>query len=201
MRTLRQQLPDVPLIGMRKRVVGGELRQPPIAEMPCAAIANMQHMAPPSLQYKGRESRRSMLHRFRLAHAVQPAVKRGHHALRSRRRANRVGLIIQPLNQRADREFSSDPTAFAATDAVGQSGDHAVARAFIFSRAVNADEILIVRPLARFGRMASRQLQSAIRFQIKNSLVCVPMCAHAKGAVRGGVRQAQNQHRTGSITA
>ena len=121
--------------------------------------------------------------------------------LRRSRRADSVGLVIQSLYQSANRKLSRDATAFAAAYTVGQGRNHAVAHPLAFSRAVNADKILIVRPLARFGRMASRRLQSAIRFQIKNSPVCGRIRAHVRGAVRGGVRQAQNCLYSGSTIA
>jgi hypothetical protein len=176
------------LIGVRTGVVSGQLCQFSIAKMPGAAIPDMKDMAAPPFQNKGGEGGCCMFHIGRFAHAVKPAIIGGQHPLGSSGWADRIGLIVQPINQRSNSKFSRHPASFCATHSVGQSSDHAVRRTLSFGRRIDTRKILIVRAFARLRGNATCDQQSTFRFQNQNSLTCV----HAKGAAWKCSRQVKN---------
>jgi hypothetical protein len=156
---------DMRLVRVRMAMIGGELGQPAIAEMPGAAVADMQDMAAAALEHERGEGACGVRHVGHPAHRVQPAVVGREHAQRRDRGADRVGLVVQPVDQRADAEFGRHAPGLCAADAIGERGDHAVAVTFGFGRGIDADKILVVGAFPRRGRMARRNLQSTLWIQ------------------------------------
>ena len=132
-------------VRFRANMIGGQAHQPPVGKAPRPAIANMDQMRAAAAQREGSEGRCAVLHRCAARLRVQPAIVSGQRQLHRARRTPGVGQGIEPLDQRAHRQFGRGSAGFAAADPIGHRGDDPMARAFQRSAHVNPAEILIFR--------------------------------------------------------
>ena len=155
---------DMAEAGLGQHMVLGQPRQDAVAEMPGAAVADMQDRRLAPAHDQGGEGRRRSGHlRIRPALGVEPAViaRQSRHPGRSD--ALQRALVQIAVDKGPTRQLRRDPPRPGPADPVGDEGQHAVQGLFRRRAQMNCAEILVV--LARPQRRGEprRDLQPAVR--------------------------------------
>ena len=119
------------------------------------------------------ESRGAVGHRFGASLAEQPPIERRQRPMHGAGWADRGGHGIEPLDQRAHRQFRSDAPGLSSRYAIRHRSQYSVARAFQCGAKMDATKVLVVGPRSgqrgkahrdhEFPFAAHRQIQPLTR--------------------------------------
>ena len=150
-----------PLLG--PRVVLGQPRQNPVAEMPGPAVAHMKRRRLAPAQDQGREGGRRPLHgRIDPAPRMEPAVEASQSLDTVGGDAVQRVLIQIAVDEAARRQLRRHPPGLGPRHPVGDHRHHPVFALFGRRADMDAAEVLIVRLWSLQGGKAGGDLQSGV---------------------------------------
>ena len=125
-------------------MIGGQAGQPAAAQPPGPAVADMDKMTAPPAQGKAGEGGRAVGHAVAAPLGVQPAIIGGERDLHPGGGAQRIGNVIESLDQGPHRQFRRGAAFLAAANPVRHCCDQTVARALRGRPQMHPPEVLVL---------------------------------------------------------